>query len=106
MLQPLQGREDLDRVGLGGRLPLLARDEVGQGVRVLEDRVAQAQQVAAALLERQPRPGREGPAGRLQGRARLLAIEQADLGEGLARGRAHHRLPPASSFEVRGPTRE
>ena len=51
VLEPLQGREDLDRVGLWGRLPLLARDELAQRGRVFEDRVAQTQQVAAALLE-------------------------------------------------------
>ena len=33
VLQALEGREDLDRVGLGGRLPLLLLDEPGQLVR-------------------------------------------------------------------------
>jgi hypothetical protein len=104
VLQVFEGDRDLHEVRLGRRLALLAGDEVGDRVRFLHDQAAQGAEVPAALTEGQRLPARERGVCPLEGRLRLLAVEQRRLRERLARRRADGRAhAPTGDFAAADP---
>ena len=61
VLQGLEGREDLDGLGLGHRLALLAGDQRGQILGALQNGLSEGEEVASPLAEGQAAPtGKRG----------------------------------------------